>query len=70
METLLKIGVVVFSFVLLAAVFSTLGWLFSVAYNYVALDWAGLDWPRMHWGVGVAVVFLLGFLRGGNGGGK
>ena len=70
METLVKIGVTVGFFALLAAVFSALGWLFSVAYNYVALDWAGLSWPRMHWGVGVAVVFLLGFLRGGNGGGK
>ena len=49
METLVKIGVTVGFFALLAAVFSALGWLFSVAYNYVALDWAGLDWPRMHW---------------------
>jgi len=56
--------------IIVAAVLCGTGWLFSVAYNYVALDWAGLDWPRMHWGVGVAVVFLLGFMRGGNGGGK
>ena len=36
METLVKIGVTVGFFALLAAVFSALGWLFSVAYNYVA----------------------------------
>ena len=53
--------------VLVAALYCGIGWLFAVAYNYVMLDWAGLDWPRMHWGVGVATVFLLSFLKGGGG---
>ena len=47
METLVKICLGVFFVVLAAAITFGTGWLFSVAYNYVALDWAGLDWPRI-----------------------
>ena len=35
--------------IIVAAVLCGTGWLFSVAYNYVALDWAGLDWPIGRW---------------------
>lgn len=74
METTAKVVGVALMFTTVASVVlvicCALGWAFSAAFNVVVIDWAGVQMPRMDWWVGTLVVFMLGFIRGGNGGGK